>query len=54
MKGYPWMPAIFIIVYTLVNVSVMVSNPKTSMIGFVLFISGLPLYFGLKKLVSQS
>ena len=54
MKGYPWMPAIFIVTYTLVNVSVMVSNPQTSGIGFLLFISGLPLYFILKKLIERS
>jgi APA family basic amino acid/polyamine antiporter len=53
IRGYPWMPALFIIVYSLVNVSVMVSNPGASFIGFILFISGLPLYFGLRKLVSQ-
>jgi APA family basic amino acid/polyamine antiporter len=52
MKGYPWMPAIFIVVYSLVNVSVMVSNPQASVIGFLLFLSGLPLYFGLKKLIA--
>jgi APA family basic amino acid/polyamine antiporter len=54
ISGYPWMPVIFIIVYSLVNISVMVSNPRAAIIGFILFISGLPLYFGLKKLVSQS
>jgi APA family basic amino acid/polyamine antiporter len=52
MKGYPWMPSIFIVIYSLVNISVMVSNPEASAIGFVLFISGLPLYFVLKKLIS--
>jgi APA family basic amino acid/polyamine antiporter len=54
MEGYPWMPAIFIVTYTLVNVSVMVSNPQTSGIGFLLFISGLPLYLILKKLIERS
>lgn len=51
MRGYPWMPALFIIVYTLVNISVLISNPQASLIGFVLFISGLPLYFALRKLI---
>jgi len=54
MKGYPWMPAIFIVTYTLINISVMVSNPQASRIGFLLFISGLPLYFILKKLIERS
>ncbi len=52
MRGYPWMPAIFIVIYMLVNVSVMVSNPQAAVIGLGLFISGLPLYWGLKKLVN--
>lgn len=51
MQGYPWMPALFIIVYTLVNISVLISNPQASLIGFILFISGLPLYFALRKLI---
>lgn len=54
MKAYPWMPAIFIIAYALVNISVMVSNPVSSLIGFFLFISGLPLYWGLKKIIDRS
>ncbi len=52
MRGYPWMPAIFIVIYVLVNISVMVSNPQAAMIGMGLFISGLPLYWVLKKLVN--
>jgi APA family basic amino acid/polyamine antiporter len=51
MNGYPWMPAFFIIVYALVNISVMVSNPQGSFIGFLLFLSGLPLYLLLRKLI---
>ncbi len=51
MKGYPWMPALFIIVYSLVNISVLISNPQASLIGFVLFLSGFPLYLGLRKII---
>jgi APA family basic amino acid/polyamine antiporter len=51
MKGYPWMPAFFILVYTLVNISVLISNPQASLIGFVLFLSGFPLYLALRKLI---
>ena len=51
MKGYPWMPALFIIVYSLVNISVLVSNPQASLIGFVLFLSGFPIYLGLRKII---
>jgi basic amino acid/polyamine antiporter, APA family len=53
IPGYPWMPIVFIILYSLVNISVMISNPGASLIGVVLFISGLPLYWGLKKLVAR-
>jgi len=51
MRGYPWMPALFIVVYSLVNVSVMISNPQASLIGFVLFLSGFPIYLGLRKII---
>ncbi len=53
MKGYPYLPILFIIVYSLVNISVLISNPTESLIGFILFLSGLPLYLGLKKLVAK-
>jgi len=52
MKGYPWLPSIFIVVYTLVNISVMVARPQASYIGFLLFLSGLPLYWILRRLVN--
>ena len=51
MKGYPWMPAFFIMMYTLVNISVLISNPHASIIGFVLFLSGFPIYLGLRKII---
>ena len=53
MKGYPWMPAIFIITYSLVNISVMISNPTGSLVGSVLFLSGWPLYLLLRKVVNN-
>jgi APA family basic amino acid/polyamine antiporter len=51
MKGYPWMPGLFILVYSLVNISVLISNPQASLIGFVLFLSGFPIYLGLRKII---
>lgn len=51
---YPWLPAIFVITYTLVNVSILVSNPVASLIGFALFVSGWPLYIMLKKLIEKN
>ncbi|MEJ0030105.1 MAG: amino acid permease [Bacteroidota bacterium] len=49
---YPWLPVIFIIVYTLVNASILVSNPFAAIMGLILFISGWPLFFVLKKIVN--
>ncbi|MEI9919474.1 MAG: amino acid permease [Bacteroidota bacterium] len=49
---YPWLPLVFIVVYALVNVSILVSNPFAAMMGFILFISGWPLFFVLKKIVN--
>ena len=49
---YPWLPLGFIVVYTLVNVSIIVSNPDAAFMAFILFVSGWPLYFILKKLVN--
>jgi len=45
MKLYPWMPLVFIIGYALVNISVMYFEPGTALVGFCLFIIGLPLYY---------
>jgi APA family basic amino acid/polyamine antiporter len=52
MRLYPWLPLVFIITYTLVNASILVSNPFAATMGFILFISGWPLFFVLKKLVN--
>ncbi|MBX2897352.1 MAG: amino acid permease [Cyclobacteriaceae bacterium] len=49
MKLYPWMTIIFIVGYALVNISVMYFEPRTAFIGFILFIIGLPIYYGLQR-----
>lgn len=54
MTLYPWMPAIFVLTYALVNVSILIANPVASSIGFILFLSGWPLYLILKRVVSGS
>ena len=54
MKFYPWMTIIFIIGYALVNISVMFFAPETALIGFLLFLIGLPLYFLLQKVFMNS
>lgn len=50
---YPWLPLVYIITYCFVNTSLLVSNREAALIGFLLFISGLPLYWLLKKLVDR-
>lgn len=50
---YPWLPAIFAITYTLVNVSILISNPYASIIGFVLFLLGWPLFFALRRITNK-
>jgi APA family basic amino acid/polyamine antiporter len=50
---FPVLPIIFILVYTLVNISVLVSNPQASLIGFILFLSGWPFFYFLRKVIAQ-
>ena len=54
MKGYPYLPALYILVYMAVNVSVMFANPHAALWGFILFISGLPLFYIIRKMLSES
>jgi basic amino acid/polyamine antiporter, APA family len=53
MIGYPWLPAFFILVYSAVNISVLIANPDAAFYGILLFISGYPLFhlvkFSLRK-----
>jgi len=51
MIGYPLLPILFIIVYTGVNVSVLLHNPSAATVGLVLFLSGGPLFYILRKLI---
>jgi APA family basic amino acid/polyamine antiporter len=45
IKGYPLLPALFILVYLGVNISVFYANPAAAASGFILFVAGLPLYY---------
>ena len=47
--GYPFLPVFYVLIYAAVNVSVMMTNPSASFIGFVLFLSGFPLYRIIRK-----
>jgi APA family basic amino acid/polyamine antiporter len=53
IKGYPFLPAFFILVYLGVNISVFYSNPMAAATGFVLFIAGIPLYYLVKFVVDK-
>lgn len=51
LKFYPWIPVFYILTYSLVNVSVFLSNKSAFGWGAVLFISGLPIFYLLRKLI---
>ncbi|MBM3184960.1 MAG: amino acid permease [Bacteroidetes bacterium] len=51
LKFYPWIPILYISIYTLVNLSVFLSNKSAFGWGALLFISGFPLFFMLRKLI---
>lgn len=52
MKGYPYLPLLFVVIYLGVILSVFFTNPWSAMWGFVLFLSGLPLYYLIQRLIS--
>ena len=54
MKGYPWGPILFVLIYLGVTISVMLQDPQAFWIGLGLFLAGFPLYFILKKLLKKS
>ena len=49
--AYPILPVFYILIYTAVNISVMMTNPNASLIGFILFLSGFPIYILIRKYV---
>jgi len=53
IKGYPFLPIIYILVYAAVNVSVFYANPMAAASGFALFISGFPLYYLIKFMLKK-
>jgi basic amino acid/polyamine antiporter, APA family len=53
IKGYPVLPAVFILVYVAVNISVFYTNPTAAVSGFLLFILGLPLYYIIQFLLNR-
>ena len=53
-KGYPYLPALFIGVYFTLNISVFIANPEAFGYGVLLFLSGLPLYYLIKKIIQYN
>ena len=50
IRWYPFVPLIFIVVILTVTGNVLISDPRSSFIGFLIFAGGLPLYFLVKRL----
>ncbi len=43
--GYPWLPAIFVLVSAALSVSILYQNPLQSVIGLAIIAAGVPVYF---------
>ena len=54
MKGYPYLPILFVVIYFGVILSVFITNPWSALWGFVLFIAGLPLYYLIQYLIKET
>jgi APA family basic amino acid/polyamine antiporter len=54
MKGYPYLPILFVVIYFGVILSVFITNPWSAWWGFVLFIAGLPLYYLIQYLIKET
>jgi APA family basic amino acid/polyamine antiporter len=53
IKGYPFLPALFIVVYLGVNLSVFYANPTAAVTGLLLFVGGIPLYYLIKFILDK-
>lgn len=53
-RGYPILPAFFILIYATLNASVFIANPAAFGYGALLFLSGLPLYYLIRKLLIKN
>lgn len=52
LKGYPWVPVLYIIIYAAVNISVLIANPTAFGYGAILFLLGYPLYLIIKRILN--
>lgn len=53
MKGYPYLPAFYILIYLGVMVSVFMAKQEAALIGLALFFSGWPLFYGIRALIKR-
>jgi APA family basic amino acid/polyamine antiporter len=49
MLGYPWLPAFFVLFLLAIAVNVIVTDPGSAAVGWILFLGGAPLYFLLQR-----
>jgi APA family basic amino acid/polyamine antiporter len=54
IKGYPFLPAFYILVYMAVNISIFYANREAATSGFILFILGFPLYYLIKFVLNRT
>jgi len=54
IRGYPYLPAFFILIYLAVNISVFYANPVAAITGFILFVLGFPLYYLVKYALQKT
>jgi APA family basic amino acid/polyamine antiporter len=47
--GYPVLPAIFIVVGVLLLINTVYTSPKSTMIGLLFILSGMPVFYYFKK-----
>ncbi len=53
LKGYPYLPVLYILVYGVVNIAVLLSNPQSAAWGFLLFLAGFPLFYILQRITGK-
>jgi APA family basic amino acid/polyamine antiporter len=54
MKGYPILPAFFVLFLLIIAINVIVTDPSSAIVGWGLFLGGAPLYFLLQKMGNKA
>lgn len=52
--GYPFVPALFVLVSVLLLINTVISSPKSTAIGLTFILSGIPVFYFFKKSVTRS